>query len=84
MTLLNFTPEYGKLKITAFTAESLSGPRVMEGYAHMLLKPEIDVTRLFRYIGEQGLMQHWGTVYGDITTELRYLMRQLELSLKIL
>lgn len=55
MTLLNFTPEYGKLKITAFTVKSLSGPRVMEGYAHMLLKPEIDVARLFRYIGEQGL-----------------------------
>lgn len=84
MTLLNFTPEYGKLKITAFTAESLSGPRIMEGYAHMLLKPEIDVARLFKYIGEQGLMQHWGTVYGDITTELTYLMRQLELELKIL
>jgi len=56
----------------------------MEGYAHMLLKPEIDVAKLFKYIGEQGLMQHWGTVYGDITTELTYLMRQLELELKIL
>jgi hypothetical protein len=84
MTLLNFTPEYGKLKATAFRAESLSGPRVMEGYSHMVIKPEIDVVHLFKHIGERGLIQHWGTVHGDITAELEFFMKQMGLDLEIL
>ncbi len=82
MTLLNFTPEYGKLKATAFTGESLPGPRIMEGYAHMLVKPSIDVINLFKDIVQDGLMQHWGTVHGNIITELGYFANLLGLDLK--
>jgi len=84
MTLLNLTPEYGELKATAFTAESLPGPRIMEGYSHMLLKPDGDVLELFKSIVTRGLMQHWGTVHGDITTELHYLSKQYGLDLHML
>jgi L-arabinose isomerase len=84
MTFLNFTPEYGKLKAAVFTAESLPGPRVMEGYAHMLVKPPGDVIQLFKNIVGLGLMQHWGTVYGNIVDRLAYLMKLYELDLNIL
>ena len=84
MTLLNFTPEYGKLKAFAFTADCLPGPRIMEGYSHMLLKPSGDVITLYNSIVKNGLMQHWGTVHGDITAELDHLTRQLSLDLIML
>jgi L-arabinose isomerase len=71
MTFLNFTPEYGKLKAAVFGGESLPGPRIMEGYSHMLVKPDCDAVRLFEDIVRQGLIQHWGTVHGDIIPELK-------------
>ena len=84
MTLLNLTPEYGELKATAFTADALPGPRIMEGYTHMLLKHSGNVVELYRRIVERGLMQHWGTVHGDITTELHYLSKLYGLDLHML
>lgn len=84
MTFLNFTPEYGKLKVAAFTGESLPGPRLMEGYSHMLIKPAGNAVQLFKTIVELGLMQHWGTVHGNILPELQYFSKQMELDLKII
>jgi L-fucose isomerase-like protein len=83
MSFLNFTPEYGKLKATAFTAESLPGPRVMEGYSHMLVRPACDVVKLFKDIVRRGLIQHWGTVHGDLTRELQAFSRIMSLDLHI-
>jgi hypothetical protein len=77
MTLLNFTPECGNLKAVAFKGESLPGPRIMEGYSHMLIKPPGDVIELYNSIVKHGLIQHWGSVHGDITSELDILMRLL-------
>jgi L-arabinose isomerase len=84
MTLFNLTPDLGELKATAFTAESLPGPRIMEGYAHMLLKPTGNVIELFKCIVGRGLMQHWGTVHGNIATELHCLSKQFGLDLHML
>ena len=84
MTLLNFTPEYGVLKANVFTAESLPGPRIMEGYTHMLLKYSGNVIELYQEIVERGLMQHWGTVHGNLTKELHYLTKQYGLDLHVL
>lgn len=84
MTFLNFTPEYGKLKVAAFTGESLPGPRLMEGYSHMLIQPSGNAVQLFKTIVELGLMQHWGTVHGDIIPELRYFSKQVGLDLKMI
>jgi L-arabinose isomerase len=70
MTFLNLTPEYGKLKACAFTGVSLPGPRIMEGYAHMLVRPDVNAVDLFKGIVRQGLIQHWGTVHGTIMDEL--------------
>jgi L-arabinose isomerase len=84
MTFLNFTPEYGKLKAAVFTGDSIAGPRIMEGYSHMLVKFSSDVVQLYKRIVELGLMQHWGTVHGNIVPELNSFFKQLELELKIL
>ena len=84
MTFLNFTPEYGKLKAAAFTGDSLSGPRLMEGYSHMLIKYSSDVVALFKKIVELGLMQHWGTVHGNIVPELKIFSKLLDLDVKML
>lgn len=84
MTFLNLTPEYGKLKCAAFTGESLPGPRIMEGYSHMLVEPAGDAETLFKRIVELGLLQHWGTVHGNIALELKYMMKQLGLELTLL
>lgn len=84
MTFLNFTPEYGKLKAFAFTGACLPGQRIMEGYSHMLIRPSGDVIELYNNIVKNGLIQHWGTVHGDITAELDHLTRQLGLDLKML
>jgi hypothetical protein len=70
MTFLNMTPEYGKLKVCAFTGVSLPGPRIMEGYSHMLVRPDVNAVDLFKGIVRQGLIQHWGTVHGSIMAEL--------------
>ena len=83
MSFLNFTPEYGKLKAAAFTAESLPGPRIMEGYSHMLVRPKHDAVELFKDIARRGLIQHWGTVYGDITDELKAFSRMIGLDLHL-
>lgn len=84
MTFLNLTPEYGKLKAAVFTGESLAGPRLMEGYSHMLIKYSSDVGSLFKRIVELGLMQHWGTVHGNIVPELKIFSKLLDLDLKML
>ena len=84
VTFLNFTPEYGKLKAVAFTGEALPGPRLMEGYAHMLVRPDGNAVQLFKNIVELGLMQHWGTVHGNIIPELRYFSKQMGVDLKII
>lgn len=90
MTFLNFTPEYGKLKACAFRGRSIGGPRLMEGYSHMLVEPRTqsgtpgDAAALLRKIVELGLMQHWGTVHGDISRELTYFTKMLGLALNIL
>jgi hypothetical protein len=87
MTFLNFTPEYGKLKACAFRGRCLGGPRLMEGYSHMLVEPRGaggapgDAVALFRKIVQLGLMQHWGTVHGDIGRELNYFARMFGLDL---
>ena len=67
-----------------FRSESLPGSRIMDGYSHMLIKPAGSVIELFKNIVERGLMQHWGTVHGDITSELHYLSKQLGLDLQML
>lgn len=83
MTFLNFTPEYGRLKISAFRGDSLPGPRVMEGYSHMVVRAHPKVDDLFRRIVEDGLIQHWGTVHGNILPELRTFARLAGLGLTV-
>ena len=84
MTFLNFTPEYGKLKTAAFTGESLPGPRIMEGYSHMLVRPDCNAVALFEDIVRRGLIQHWGTVHGSILPELRAFSAMAGLDLQVL
>jgi L-arabinose isomerase len=84
MTFLNMTPEYGRLKVTAFTGEALPGPRLMEGYAHMLVQPRGNVCELFRGIVRRGLIQHWGTVHGNIVRELTNFCEMTELELEVI
>jgi L-arabinose isomerase len=82
MTFLNLTPEYGKLKVAAFTGREPGGPRIMEGYSHMLIQPDSNAAELFENIVKLGLLQHWGAVHGRILPELRFLARQLNLQLR--
>ncbi len=83
MSFLNFTPEYGSLKAAAFFGESLPGPRLMEGYAHMLVRPRGSAVEIFEDIVRRGLIQHWGTVHGDITAELKAFFRLMELNVHL-
>jgi len=82
MTFLNLTPEYGQLKAAAFTGREPGGPRMMEGYSHMLIQPDSNAAELFENIVKLGLLQHWGTVHGRILPELRFLAKQLNLQLR--
>ena len=77
MTLLNLSAEKGSLKGGVFTGECLGGPRLMEGYAHMLLAPDTEAETLFTRINEAALFQHWGAAYGDITKELSFLLHDM-------
>jgi L-arabinose isomerase len=81
MSFLNFTPAPGSVKVSLFTGESLPGVRLMEGYSHMLIKASVDVNTLFTQIVEDGLIQHWGTTYGDITEQLSLFTSMCGLSL---
>jgi L-fucose isomerase-like protein len=82
MTFLNFTAEYGKLKAAVFNGVALKGPRMMEGYAHMLVETKINSVALLENIILDGLIQHWGTVYGNIIPEIKWFMNFLNLEVK--
>ena len=69
-SFLNFTPVDGKLTAAFFTGQSLGGPRLMEGYSHMLVAPDCAVRTMFKRIVEKGLIQHWGTVLSDVRQEI--------------
>lgn len=84
MTHFNLTPDGNRLKATAWTGEAIFGPRLMEGYAHMLVHPDTDALPLFQKIVERGLVQHWGTVHGKILPELRHFARLTGLDLVVL
>ncbi|HTZ51873.1 MAG TPA: hypothetical protein VMF68_09460, partial [Spirochaetia bacterium] len=84
MTFLNFTAEYGRLKAAVFTGRSLPGPRIMEGYSHMLVQPDCGAVDLFEQVVRLGLLQHWGTVHGGIVPELRAYARMAGLDLQLL
>lgn len=84
MTFFNLTPEYGRLKATAFTGIEQGGPRVMDGYSHMLVQAPGRVEPLFEQIIQRGLIQHWGTVHGDIRLELEFFARMVNLDLAVL
>lgn len=77
MTLFNLTPETGGFKGGYFSGRCLGGPRLMEGYAHMLVKPDCPAEPLFDRVVGAGLFQHWGAAYGDIRRELSFLARAL-------
>jgi L-arabinose isomerase len=77
MSFLNLTAAPGSFKGGVFAGQCLGGPRLMEGYAHMLVKPDIRAEVLFGEIVDAGLFQHWGAAYGDIRPELRHLLRLL-------
>ena len=84
MTFLNFTPDRGGIKAAAFTGRESGGPRIMDGYSHMLVQPDANAVELFEQIVDLGLLQHWGTAYGNLRAELRCLARQLRIDLRLL
>jgi len=84
LTFFNLTPEYGHLKATAFRGIEEGGPRLMDGYAHMCVRAPGNAERLFERIVQRGLIQHWGTVHGDIMPELEFFARMAGLDLAIL
>ncbi|HPC18257.1 MAG TPA: hypothetical protein P5318_10645 [Candidatus Hydrogenedentes bacterium] len=84
MTFFNLTPECGNLKATAFRGVEEGGPRLMDGYAHMLVRISGRVERLFERIVQRGLIQHWGTVHGDVMPELECFARMTGLDLVVL
>jgi L-arabinose isomerase len=77
MSFLNLTASPGSFKGGYFAGQCLGGPRLMEGYAHMLVKPSSSAEGLFHRIVRAGLFQHWGAAYGDIRPELGHLLRLL-------
>jgi len=77
MSFLNLTARAGGFKGGFFAGQCLGGPRLMEGYAHMLVKPDAPAEGLFDRIVRAGLFQHWGAAYGDIRPELSHLLRML-------
>lgn len=81
MTLFNLSPAKGSFKGGYFSGQCLGGPRLMEGYAHMLVKPDCRAEPLFDTIAEKGLFQHWGAAYGDIRMELSFFSRLAGLEL---
>jgi L-fucose isomerase-like protein len=77
MSFLNLTASRGSFKGGFFAGQCLGGPRLMEGYAHMLVKPDGPAEGLFERIVSAGLFQHWGAAYGDLRPELGHLLRLL-------
>jgi L-arabinose isomerase len=81
MTLFNLTAARGGFKGGYFSGRCVGGPRMMEGYSHMLVKPDCPAEPLFDAVVQEGLFQHWGAAYGDIRLELSFLARSLGLDL---
>ncbi len=84
MSFLNLTPHNDVLRATAFTGEALPGPRVMEGYAHMVVQPDTNAAALFEGTVRRACLQHWGTVHGDIGPELERLFPMLGINMCVL
>jgi hypothetical protein len=47
------------------------------------VQPRVKVRELFRGIVEDGLIQHWGTAYGEIMPEVRAFARLAGLELNV-
>lgn len=84
MTFLNFTPEYGRLKTACFQGDALPGSIALEGYVHMIIKPRLPAVPLFKKIVKLGLIQHWGTAYGDLVKELEFFSNIMSLNVQFL
>lgn len=66
MSFINLSSNKDNIHASLFSGESIAGPRLMEGYSHLLIKPEAKVESIFSGVTKNALFQHWGAALGDI------------------
>ena len=58
-------------RMTVFEGESLGPPRRLEGWAHAVIRPRLDVSGLLNRLVQKGMTQHFAIVHGSATPALR-------------
>ena len=82
MSFLNLSPDEIGIRGACFTAECQGGARVMEGYAHMIVRPGAGAGHIFSKVNSYALFQHWGAAYGTLTSGISTLFELLDVPLR--
>jgi len=59
-------------RLTAFEGTSLGAPQRLEGYAHAVIRPQVDVRQLLPRLVQRGMTQHFAIAPGRIADILAY------------
>jgi L-arabinose isomerase len=73
VTLASFFSDTDGFKIVTATGTALADGPVLEGFAHVLVRPDVPLPRFFEQIVRTGLTQHWVVTYGDVQSRLQKL-----------
>lgn len=76
-TMAHFSEKDGHYTVITTMVESLEGERVLKGYSHTMLRPDVPVKKLFHEILEIGATQHYALVDGDYREELKMLSEMM-------
>lgn len=58
-------------RMTVFEGQSLGPPRRLDGWAHAVIRPRLDVVALLARLAQRGMTQHFAIVHGSVTRLLR-------------
>jgi L-fucose isomerase-like protein len=58
-------------RMTAFEGLSLGPPRRLDGWAHAVIRPHLDVSALLTRLVRRGMTQHFAIVHGRVAALLR-------------
>ena len=62
-------------RLTVFEGTSLGEPLRLEGYAHAVIRPQVDVRQLIPRLVQRGMTQHFAVAPGRIAETLAYWCR---------
>lgn len=73
VTLFSIVNELDTYRMIVAKGESLPINEKLEGYSHMLVKPDVPIKRFLQMALKSGATQHWAVVHEDVVADLEKL-----------